>query len=88
MIVFARTEGFCMGNAKVTGNIIGERLQEARIASGLDQAELAAELSIALDVEYSAQVISKMERGMRAVRDKELKTLADILKVEVGALFD
>lgn len=76
-----------MGNAKVTGNIIGERLKEARIESGLDQAELAAELSMALDVEYSAQVVSKMERGMRAVRDKELKVLAEILGVSVDSLF-
>lgn len=76
-----------MGNAKMTGNIIGEKLKQARLAAELDQAELAAELSIALDVEYSAQVISKMERGMRAVRDKELKTLSEILNVSLDSLF-
>lgn len=70
-----------MGNAKIAGNVIGRRVKEARVAKGLDQAELAAEMSLMLDVEFSAQVISKIEREMRAVRDKELRALCEILEV-------
>lgn len=71
----------CVGNAKITGNVLGKRLQRARTEKSFGQAELAAELSIALDVEFSAQMVSKMERGLRAVRDKELQVLCTVLGV-------
>ncbi len=38
-------------NAKINRNIIGDRVKEARLATGMDQAELSATLSVEYNIE-------------------------------------
>ena len=56
-----------MPNAKITGNVIGAAVQKARMAKGMNQVDLAAELSVNYGIELSQNLISKIESGRRPV---------------------
>ncbi len=76
-----------MPNPKVTGNIIGHRVQKARKAAGITQLELSTILGVDYKIELSPELISKIESSLRPVRDKELKAISDVLKVTPNDLF-
>ena len=76
-----------MPNAKITGNVIGAAVQKARMAKGMNQVDLAAELSVNYGIELSQNLISKIESGRRPVRDKEIAAIAEILDVKPNDLF-
>jgi len=63
-------------------NIIGSRVNKARIKLGLSQNELAAKLQVE-GVQLEQKSISRIEVGERFVADYELLMLANILKVDV-----
>ena len=73
-----------MPNAKITGNVIGAAVQKARMAKGMNQVDLAAELSVNYGIELSQNLISKIESGRRPVRDKEIAAIAEKLRAELG----
>ena len=76
-----------MPNAKITGNVIGAAVQKARMAKGMNQVDLAAELSVNDGIELSQNLISKIESGRRPVRDKEIAAIAEMLDVKPNDLF-
>ena len=61
-------------------NLIGARVTQARLARGMKQTELLAQLQLA-GVDLSAPALSLLEGQKRPVSDIELNALADILKV-------
>lgn len=76
-----------MPNAKITGNIIGFRVQKARQQAGMTQLELSVTLDVDYEIDLRPELISKIESGARPVRDKELKAIADALGVTPNRLF-
>ena len=62
-------------------------MQKARMAKGMNQVDLAAELSVNYGIELSQNLISKIESGRRPVRDKEIAAIAEILDVKPNDLF-
>ncbi|MBU5626932.1 helix-turn-helix domain-containing protein [Oscillibacter sp. MSJ-2] len=68
-------------------NVSGSRVRKARRALKLSQTELAAQLQIR-GVSLERDTISRMEMGDRIIADYELRTLAEILKVDVAWLLD
>lgn len=63
-------------------NICGDKIRQARQKRRLSQSELAAQLQVA-GVIMERDSVSRIEAGTRFVADYELKTLADILRVDV-----
>jgi ribosome-binding protein aMBF1 (putative translation factor) len=59
----------------------GTNIREARLAVGLEQAELAARL------ETYQQLVSSWERGLRVPKDSMRPRLAAVLGVAVNDLF-
>lgn len=76
-----------MPNAKITGNVVGAAIQKARLAAGINQVDLAAELSVSYDIDVTQNLISKIESGRRPVRDKELAAICKILNVAPNTIF-
>jgi transcriptional regulator with XRE-family HTH domain len=72
--------------AKVTGNLIGNNLREARLKKGLDQVELAAILEEDYDLTFTQRTVSDIETQKRSVRDKELDAIAKALGVSPNEL--
>lgn len=66
-------------------NIIGKRVTEARLAQGMKQVELLAQLQLA-GIDISIPALSLLEGQKRPVTDIELNALADILNVSVDWL--
>ena len=63
-----------------TKNLVGARVTQARLARGMKQTELLAQLQLA-GVDLSVPALSLLEGQKRPVSDIELNALADILKV-------
>ena len=61
-------------------NLVGARVTQARLARGMKQTELLAQLQLA-GVDLSVPALSLLEGQKRPVSDIELNALADILKV-------
>jgi len=76
-----------MPSPKITGNIIGHRVQKARKVANITQIELSTILGVDYKIELSPELISRIESGSRPVRDKELKAIADVLDVTPNDLF-
>ena len=70
-----------MSLSKITGNIIGNRVRDARQKVGMSQVELAATLCVGYGFNLERVHISTIESGIRAVKDKELYALAKVLAV-------
>jgi len=63
-------------------NIVGLRLKQAREKLGLDQADVAAALSVDYQINLDQSDISEIERQKRGVKDFELDALAKVLQVD------
>ena len=61
-------------------NLVGARVTQARLARGMKQTGLLAQLQLA-GVDLSVPALSLLEGQKRPVSDIELIALADILKV-------
>ena len=68
-------------------NICGSRIKQRRLALGLTQEDLAAQLQVE-NVLLARDCISRIEIGTRFVADYELKLLAEKLDVSVNWLLN
>jgi len=64
-------------------NIAGPRIKEARLKANMNQADLAAALSVDYDITLDRSDISEIETQVRGIKDYELDSIARILDVEV-----
>lgn len=64
-------------------NLCGKRVKLARIEKDMKQVDLSAALSVDFDIEISQKALSRLERGVRPVKDIELVALAKLLDVDV-----
>lgn len=62
-------------------NIVGSRIRKARENLGLDQADLAAALSVDFHINLDQSDISEIERQKRGVKDFELDAFSHVLQV-------
>lgn len=67
-------------------NISGQRIREQRITRRWDQVELAAALHVEHEINIEQSDISEIERGVRGVKDYELKAFAKVLGVSADWL--
>lgn len=77
-----------MKKADVNGksNVSGARIREYRKASGLTQAQLAAQFHSVFGRDMIHTTVSKIERGMQCVAEFELWGFAYIFNVPMDAL--
>lgn len=68
-------------------NIIGEKVRALRLAKGMTQNALAAQLQLA-GLECSPLTILRIENGTRFVPDYEVKALSQVLHVPYSTLLD
>lgn len=64
-------------------NIAGPRIKEARLKAEMNQADLAAALSVDYDITLDRSDISEIETQVRGIKDYELDAIARILDVDV-----
>ena len=64
-------------------NIAGPRIKEARLKVNMNQADLAAALSVDYDITLDRSDISEIETQVRGINDYELDAIAQILDVDV-----
>ncbi|GJL98847.1 MAG: hypothetical protein DHS20C07_05270 [Methyloligella sp.] len=64
-------------------NIAGPRIKEARLKANMNQADLAAALSVDYDITLDRSDISEIETQVRGIKDYELDAIAQILDVDV-----
>ncbi len=69
-------------------NIIGEKVRELRKSLDLAQVDLCAALRVEQNIELDRSDISEIERGVRGVKDYELKALASVLNTTPHALLN
>lgn len=67
-------------------NICGGKIKSLRKVAGMGQVELAAALVVDHHIKIDQSDISEIERGVRGIRDYELKAFAMIFDVSVDAL--
>ena len=67
-------------------NICGKKIRELRKIGQLDQVDISAELSVSYDIIIDQSDISEIERGVRGVKDFELKAFAEIFNVSADFL--
>ena len=72
----------------MNANICGTNVRVLRAKHKMDQVELSAELSVSYDISVSQSDISEIERGVRGVKDFELRALAKVFGVSMDALVD
>ena len=68
-----------------TKNLVGARVTQARLARGMKQVELLAQLQLS-GIDMSIPALSLLEGQKRPVSDKELCALAAVLHVSVDWL--
>ena len=71
-----------MPQPKITGNIIAERLKQARLGQSLTQQDLADAVKKKYKIDFSRTTISEIEIGSRTVRDKEILMFSEILQID------
>lgn len=76
-----------MTTTLVKGNMIGQKILKARQKKGLSQVELAASMCVDKGIGMERATISQIERGVRAVKDKEIAAFCDLLGVSPNWLF-
>lgn len=64
-------------------NIAGPRIKEARLKANMNQADLAAALSVDYDITLDRSDISEIETQVRGIKDYELDAIAQILDVDI-----
>lgn len=62
-------------------NICGEKIKKERRKAGLGQVDLSAALKVEHGLTIDQSDVSEIERGIRGVKDYELKAIAIILGV-------
>ena len=67
-------------------NIIGQRVEEARINAGLSQQQLSNKLEL-MAVYVCRGSVSRIENGERAITDIEIDAISKVLKVSLDYLF-
>jgi transcriptional regulator with XRE-family HTH domain len=67
-------------------NICGQRVRELRESRAWDQVELAAALAVDYGLKLEQSDISEIERGVRGVRDFELKAISLVFGVSADWL--
>ena len=67
-------------------NIIGQKIKEARLASGFSQQQLSNKLET-LAVYICRGSISRIEAGQRIINDIEIEAISKILNVSFDYLF-
>jgi transcriptional regulator with XRE-family HTH domain len=68
-------------------NIIGLKIKEARINTGISQLSLAAKLQV-LGLKIDRSAIAKIETDRRPINDIEIAAIAEILNVSISWLFE
>ncbi len=76
-----------MSHSLTKGNIIGKRLQKIRKEAEIGQVELAAMMCVDKNIKMERTTISQIERGLRAVKDKEILAFCKLLKITPNQLF-
>lgn len=69
-------------------NICGKKIGELRKKHKIVQVDLAAELSVTYNIVVSQSDISEIERGVRGIRDYELKAFSDVFNVSTDFLLN
>jgi len=64
----------------------GPKIKEIRSAKKMQQVDLSAALEVDYKIKLSQSDISEIERGLRGVKDYELKAIAEILDVSADQL--
>ncbi len=67
-------------------NIIGQRIRDARIATGYSQQQLSEKLEL-LAVYVCRGSLSRIENGQRAITDIEIDAISKVLNVSLDTLF-
>ena len=67
-------------------NIIGSKIKEARIKSGMSQQQLSNKLEL-MAVYVCRGSVSRIENGERAITDIEIDAISKVLKVSLDYLF-
>ncbi len=68
-----------MPNPKITGNIAGPAIRNARRGTDMTQADLSAALRVDFQIDLAPDIISRIESGERTIRDIELVAIAKAL---------
>ena len=69
-------------------NICGQKIKHLREDAGMGQIELAAALLVDHRIKMDQSDISEIERGVRGVRDYELKAFTLIFNVSADLLLE
>ena len=69
-------------------NLCGRKIKHLRESAGMGQVELAAALLVDHHIKMDQSDISEIERGVRGVRDYELKAFALIFDVSADLLLE
>ena len=68
-------------------NMIGKRVEELRKEKGISQKDFISKMQT-LGVDINPTSYSKLEGQIRAVTDKEIKAIAEILCIIIDKLFE
>lgn len=68
-------------------NVIGKRVEELRKEKGISQKDFISKMQT-LGVDINPTSYSKLEGQIRAVTDKEIKAIAEILCMSIDKLFE
>ena len=68
-------------------NVIGKRVEELRKEKGISQKDFISKMQT-LGVDINPTSYSKLEGQIRAVTDKEIKAIAEILCISIDKLFE
>lgn len=69
-------------------NICGRKIKRLREEAGMGQVELAAALVVDHHIKMDQSDISEIERGVRGIKDYELKAFALTFNVSADLLLD
>ena len=69
-------------------NLCGRKIKHLREGADMGQVELAAALLVDHEIKMDQSDISEIERGVRGVRDYELKAFASIFDVSADLLLE
>ena len=68
-------------------NMIGKRVEEFRKEKGISQKDFISKMQT-LGVDINPTSYSKLEGQIRAVTDKEIKAISEILCISIDKLFE
>ncbi len=68
-------------------NIVGKKVEELRKKKGISQKDFVSKMQT-LGVDINPTSYSKLEGQVRAINDKEIKAIAEILSISIDQLFE